>query len=146
MCHWKQNLKTLCPLQHWSNACLTCSCHFLQSVIPSVVQQNNVRCLIKSIRTSLCSSKLKPRCQYNCTYWYKRRQKTVCCSLLSSTSSIGSSRELSDFERELVATSVRNLSGTLQLYSSYPSRRLVTWLWRGNVKAQPQTNDWVDHV
>jgi hypothetical protein len=58
--------------------------------------------LTYTIRTSLCSSKLKPRCHYNRTYRYKRRQKAVCCSLLCSTSSIGRSGELSDFERGLV--------------------------------------------
>jgi hypothetical protein len=31
--------------------------------------------LIKSIRTALCSSKLKPRCHYDRTYRYKMRQK-----------------------------------------------------------------------
>jgi hypothetical protein len=34
---------------------------------------------IKSIRTALCSSKLKPRCYYDHNYKYKRRQKAVCC-------------------------------------------------------------------
>jgi hypothetical protein len=54
--------------------------------------------LIKNIWTSLCSSKLTRRCHYNRTYRYKRRQKAVCCSLLSSTSSMGRSGELSDIE------------------------------------------------
>jgi hypothetical protein len=58
--------------------------------------------LIKTIQTSLCSSKLKSRCHYDRTYWYKRRQKAVCCSLLSSTSSMGRSGELSDFKHGLV--------------------------------------------
>jgi hypothetical protein len=58
--------------------------------------------LIERIRTSLCSSKLKPRCHYDRTYWYKRRQKTVHCSLLSSTNSMDRSGELRDFEYGLV--------------------------------------------
>jgi hypothetical protein len=62
-----------------------------------------VHYLIKSIRTSLCNSKLKPRCHYDRAYWYKRRQKAVCCSLLSSTSIMCRSGELSDFEHGLVS-------------------------------------------
>jgi hypothetical protein len=37
-----------------------------------------------------------------CTYRYKKRQKAVYCSLLSSTSKMGRSGELSDFEYGLV--------------------------------------------
>jgi hypothetical protein len=65
----------------------------------------NIHYLIESIRTSLCSSKLKPRCHYDRTYWYKRGQKAVCCSLRLITkqySGMGRSGELGDFERGLV--------------------------------------------
>jgi hypothetical protein len=60
----------------------------------TILSKMSVHYLIKSIRTSLYS-KLKPRCHYDCTYWYKRRQKAVCCLLrllLSSTSSMDRSR------------------------------------------------------
>jgi hypothetical protein len=40
----------------------------------------NIHYLIRSIRTSLCSSKLKPRCHYDCNDRYKRRQKAARCS------------------------------------------------------------------
>jgi hypothetical protein len=102
----------------------------------------NTYYLIKSIRKSLCNCKLKPRCHYGRTYQYIRRQKAVCCSLLNSTSSMGRSREFSEFERGLVTGChiSKKLSETLQPSSSYPNRRLVTWLWGGNVKAQPQRN------
>jgi hypothetical protein len=55
------------------------------------------------------------------------RPKAVCCSLLSSTSSMGRSGELSDFERGLVIGChiSKKLSGTLQPFSSCPSQRLV---------------------
>jgi hypothetical protein len=66
------------------------------------VRQMEIHYLIRSIQTSLHSSNLKPRCQYDRTYWYERRQKATCCSLLSSTSSMGRSGEPSDFERGLV--------------------------------------------
>lgn len=54
---------------------------------------------------------------------YQGRQKAVCCLLLSSTGSIGRSGELSDFKCGIVivATSVRNLPGTLKPFSSCPS-------------------------
>jgi hypothetical protein len=87
-----------------------------------------VHYLIKSIRTSLRSSKLKPRCHYDLTYQYKRRQKAVCCSLVSSTSSTRRSGELSDFERGLVIgchiskESVRDIETLLKSQS----RRLLT--------------------
>jgi hypothetical protein len=64
----------------------------------------------------------------------------VCCSLLSNTSSMGRSGELSDFERGLVIgchiskKSVRNIVTLLKL----PKSMLVTWLWSGKVKAQPR--------
>jgi hypothetical protein len=115
----------------------------------TVFQKLDLHCLIKSIRTALCSSKLKLRGHYDHTYQYKRRQKAVCCSLLTSTSSMNRSGELSDFERGLVivATSVRNLSGALQPFSSCSSQWLVTWFWSGNVKAQSQQNhDRLDRV
>jgi hypothetical protein len=98
--------------------------------------------MVKSIWTFLCSSKLKSRCHYDCTYLYKRRQKAVCCSLLSSISSMSRSGELvsSNVDELLVTTSVRNLSRTLQPFSNCPSRRLVTWLWSVNVKGQLQWN------
>jgi hypothetical protein len=47
--------------------------------------------LIRRIRTSLCSNKLKPGCHYDHIYRYKRRQKAVRCSLLSSISTMGRS-------------------------------------------------------
>jgi hypothetical protein len=77
----------------WSPCCL---------VISLQCEWWTIHHLIKSIQTSLCSSKLKPRCHYDQTYWYKRRQRAACCSLLSSTSSMDSSGELNDFECGLV--------------------------------------------
>jgi hypothetical protein len=76
---------------------------------------------MKSTRTSLCSNKLKPRCHYDRTYWYKMRQKTVHCLLLSSTSSMGRTGKLSDFKCGLVVgchiskKSVRNIGTLLSL-------------------------------
>jgi hypothetical protein len=67
-----------------------------------VSSQTQIHYLIKSIQTFLCSSKLKLRCSYSRIYQYKRRQKAVCCSLLSSTSKVDWSRALSDFEHGLV--------------------------------------------
>jgi hypothetical protein len=101
---------------------------------------NLIHYLIKSIWTSLCSRKLKPGYHYDCTYWYKRRQKAVCCSLLSSTSSMGRSGELSDFERGLVIgcqiskKSVRDIATLLK----FPKSTVGDVIVNGNVKAQPQ--------
>jgi hypothetical protein len=46
------------------------------------VGQMEIHYLIRSIWTSLCN-KRKPICQYDHTYWYKRRQKAMFCSLLN---------------------------------------------------------------
>jgi hypothetical protein len=61
----------------------------------------NIHYLIKSIWTSLCSSKLSLDVTTTTLTGIKGGRK-LCCSLLSSTSSIGRSGELSDFERGLV--------------------------------------------
>jgi hypothetical protein len=74
---------------------------YIQALLPADLQ-TYIHYLIKTIRTSLCSSKLKPTCHYDRNYRYKRRQRAMCCSLLSSTSGMGRSGELSDFERGLV--------------------------------------------
>jgi hypothetical protein len=64
---------------------------------------------------------MKPTCHYDHTYQYKRRQKAVCCSLLSTPSSIGMSGELSDFKCGLVVgchtskKSVRDIATLLKL-------------------------------
>jgi hypothetical protein len=79
---------------------------------------------IRSIRTFLCGSKLKPRCHGDRTYRYKRREKAVCCSLLSSTSKMGTSGELGDFERgpvmgcHISKKSVRDIATFLKLPKS----------------------------
>jgi transposase len=84
----------------------------------------HIHYLIKSIRTSLCNSKLKPRCHYYCIYQYRRRQKALCCSLLSSSSSMDRSGELTDFECGLVIgchfskKSVRDIATLLKLPKS----------------------------
>jgi hypothetical protein len=96
-----------------------------------------VHYLIKSIRTSLCSSKLKPRCHYDRTYQYKRRQKAVCCSLLSSTSSMDRSGELTDFKCGLVIDchiskkSVRDTATLLKLPKSTAGDVIVKWKREG---------------
>jgi transposase len=103
-----------------------------------------VHYLIKNIRTSLCSSKLKPRCYYDRNYRYKRRQKAVCCSLLSSTSSMGRSRELSDFERGLVIgchisyKSVRDIATLLRLPKWAVGDVIVTWKREGTITTKPR--------
>jgi hypothetical protein len=100
--------------------------------------------LIKSIRTSLCSSKLKPRCHYDRIYQYKRRQKAVCCSLLSSTSSMGRSGELSDFEHGLVIgchiskKSVRDIATLLKLPMSMVGEVIMKWKSDGTTTTKPQ--------
>jgi hypothetical protein len=91
----------------------------------------NIHYLIEYIPTSLCSSKLKPRCHYDHTFWYERRQKVLCCSLLNSTSSMGRSAGLSDFERGLVIgchiskKSVRDIATLLKLPKSAVSDVIV---------------------
>jgi hypothetical protein len=103
--------------------------------------------LIKSIQTSLCSSKLKPRCQYDRTYQYKRRQKSVCCSLLSSTSSMGRSGVLSDFECGLVIfchiskKSVRDMATLLKLPRSMVGDVIVKWKCEGTTTVKPLPTD-----
>jgi transposase len=104
---------------------------------------HNIHSLIKSIRISLCSSKLKRRCHYNRTYQYKRRQKAVCFSLLSSTSSMGMSGELSDWERGLVIgchisrKSVREIATLLKLPKSMVGDVNVKWKDEGNTTMKP---------
>jgi hypothetical protein len=99
---------------------------------------------IYTIWTSLCSSKLKPRCHYGHNYWYKRRQKAVCCSLLISTSSMGGSGELSDFERGLVVgchTSKKSVRGTatlLKLPKSTAGDVIVKWKYEGLTTMKPR--------
>jgi transposase len=96
-----------------------------------------------SIRTSLCSSKLKVRCYYNHTYQYKRRQKAVCCSLLSNTSSMGRSGELSDFKRGLVIgrhisnNSVGDIATLLKFPKSMVGDMIVKWKREGTTTMKP---------
>jgi hypothetical protein len=93
--------------------------------------------MINSIRTSLCSSKLKPRYHYDHNYRYKMRQKAVCCSLLSSASSMGRSGELRDFERRLVIgchisdKSVRDIATLLKLPKSTVGDVIMKWKREG---------------
>jgi transposase len=93
--------------------------------------------LIKSMRTSICSSKLKPRCHYDHTYRYKRRQKAVCCSILSSTSKMSRSGELSDSERGLIVgchvskKSVRDIATILKLPKTAIGDVIVKWKREG---------------
>jgi hypothetical protein len=65
----------------------------------------------------------------------------VCFSLLSSTGSMGRSGEISDFKRGLVmgCQISKNLSGTLQPFSSCPSDVIVKWKNEGTTttKARP---------
>jgi hypothetical protein len=99
--------------------------------------------LIKSIWTSICSSKLKPRCHYDRTYQYKRRQKAVCCSLLSSTSSMGRSGELCDFEGGLIIgchiskKSVRDIATLLKLPKSAVGDVIVKCKREGTTTMKP---------
>jgi hypothetical protein len=103
----------------------------------------HIHYLIKSIRTSLCSSKLKPRCHYDRTYLYKRRQKAVCCSLLSSTSSMGRSGELSNFEYGLVfgchisKKSVSDIATLLKLPKSTAGDVILKWKCEGTTTTKP---------
>jgi transposase len=107
-------------------------------------KQIYIHYLIKSVRTSLYSSKLKPRCRYDHTYRYKRRQKTVCCSLLSSTSSMDRSGELSDFECGVVIVyhickkSVRDIATLLKLPKSSVGDVIVKWKWEGTSTVKPR--------
>jgi hypothetical protein len=100
--------------------------------------------LIKSIRTTLCNRKLKPRCHYDRTYRYKRRQKAVCCSLLSSTRSMGRSGKLSDFKRGLVIgchiskKSVRDIATLLKLPKSAVGDVIVKWKREGTTTTKPR--------
>jgi hypothetical protein len=99
--------------------------------------------LIGSIWTYLCSSKLKPRCHYERTYQYERRQKAVCCSLLSSTSSMGRSGDLSDFERGLFIgchiskKSVRGIATLLRLPKSMVGDVIVKWKCESTTTMKP---------
>jgi hypothetical protein len=101
--------------------------------------------LIKSIQTSLCSSKLKPRCHYSHIYRCKSRQKAVCCSLLCSISSMGRSGELSDFEHGLVIgchiskKSVRYITTLLKLPKSMDGGVIVKWKCEGTTTMKSQS-------
>jgi hypothetical protein len=71
------------------------------------------------------------------------RQKAVCCSLLSSTSSMGRSGELSDFERGLVICchiskkSVRDIETLLKLPKSMVRDVTVKWKREGTTTTKP---------
>jgi transposase len=112
--------------------------------LSSSVHIFHIHYLIKSIRTSLCSSKLKPRCHYDCTYQYKMRQKAVCCSLLRSTSKMGKSVELSDFECWLIIVcniikkSVRDTATLLNLPKSMVGDVTVKWKREGTTTMKPR--------
>jgi hypothetical protein len=100
--------------------------------------------LIKSIQTLLCSSKLMPRCHYDDTYRYKRRQKAVYCLLLSSTSSMDRSGEPSDFECGLVIgchiskKSVRDITTLLKSPKSVAGDMIVKWKHEGTTTMKPR--------
>jgi transposase len=96
---------------------------------------------------NFCNSKLKPRCHYNRTYRYKRWQKAVCCSLLSSTSSMDSmsrSGELSDLEHGLVIgchiskKSVRDIATLLKLPKSMVGDVIVKCKHEGTTTTKPR--------
>jgi transposase len=114
-----------------------------RSVSPLFNYQNTYY-LIKSIRTSFCSSKLNPRCHCDRTYRYKRKQKAVCCPLLSSISSMGRSGELSDFERGLIIgchickKSVRDIATLLNLPKSAVGDVVVKWRREGTTTTKPR--------
>jgi hypothetical protein len=90
-----------------------------------------------------CNSKLKPRCHCDCIYRYKRRKKAVCCSLLSSTSKMGNSGELSYFERGLVIgchiskKSVRDTATLLKFPKSMDDDVIAKWKCKGTTTMQP---------
>jgi transposase len=75
---------------------------------------------------------------------YKRRQKAVCCSLLSSTSKMGRSAELSDFERGLVIgchiskESVRDIATLLKLPKYAAGDVIVKWKREGTTITKPR--------
>jgi transposase len=68
----------------------------------------------------------------------------VCCSLLSSTSSLGRSGELSDFERRLVIgchisrKSVRDIATLLKLPKSTVGDVIVKWKREGTTTTKPR--------
>jgi hypothetical protein len=98
---------------------------------------------MRSIWRSLCSSKLKPRCHYDCTYRYKMMQKAVCCSLISNTSKMGRSGVLSDFEHGLVIgchiskKSVRDITTLLKLPKSAVGDKIAKWKCEGTTTMKP---------
>jgi hypothetical protein len=100
--------------------------------------------LIKSTWTSLCSSKVKLRCHYDRTYQCKRRQKAVCCALLSSTSSMDRSVELTDFKCGLdigchiSKKSVRDTATLLKLPKSMAGDVIVKWKCEGTTTTKPR--------
>jgi hypothetical protein len=99
--------------------------------------------LIKIIRTSLYSSKLKPRCHYDCTYRYRRKQKAVFCSLLSSTSNKARLGEFSDLEHgpvigcHISKKSVRDIATLLKLPKSMVGDVIVKWKHEGPSTMEP---------
>jgi transposase len=68
----------------------------------------------------------------------------VCCSLLSSTSSVGKSGELSDFERVLVIhchiskKSLRDIATLLKLPRSTVGDVIVKWKFEGTATTKPR--------
>jgi transposase len=78
------------------------------------------------------------------TYRYKRRQKATCCSLLCSTSSMGRSGELRDFERGLFIgchisdKSVRDIATLLKLLKSTVGDVTVKWKREGTTTTKPR--------
>jgi transposase len=120
---------------------------FLQTFIiklENCLELKGINNTLYTIGTSLCSSKLKPRCYYDRNCHYKRLQKTVCSSLLSSTSSMGRPGELSDFERGLVIgchiskKSVRNIVTLLKLPKSTVGDVIVKWKREGTTSTKPR--------
>jgi transposase len=99
---------------------------------------------IRSIQTSLCSSKLKSWCHYNRIYQYKRRQKAASCSLLSSNSKMGRSGEPSDFKGVLIIgchiskTSVRAIATLLKLPKSAVGDVIVKRKREGTTTTKPR--------
>jgi hypothetical protein len=78
-------------------------------------------------------------------YQYKRRQIAVCCSLLSSSSSMGRSGELSDFKHgpvigcDISKKSVRDITTLLKLPKSMVCDVIVKWNCEGTttMKSRP---------
>jgi hypothetical protein len=114
---------------------------------PGVYGEENypfIHYLIKSIWSPLCSSKLKPRCPCEWTSQFKRREKAVSFSLLSSTSSMGRSGELSVFEHGLVIgchigkKSVRGIATLLKLPKFMAGDVIVKWKGKETTTMEPR--------